>query len=422
MVRGLRRGFDPRGSQMTSTPFASRLDGITRAELGRSSSRKWSLHPGTIGAWVAEMDFGTAPAVTAALHQAVSDNDLGYLSPTTTRRMAEATAHWLLQDHGWAVPPENIHPVSDVMSAFDVTVRRFSPDGSGIIVPTPAYMPFLSFTPTLGREIIEVPGRLEDGRWSHDLAGIDAAFAAGARTLVLCNPHNPTGTALTRPDLEAIAEIVQRHDGRVFADEIHAPLRYDGTRHIPYASISPETAGHTITATSASKAWNLPGLKTAQFITTNPADEEIYQVYGFSVVHGASTPGVIAAAAAYTEGGDWLAEVIDYLDGNRRLLAALLAEHLPDVRFTMPDATYIAWLDCSALGIPGSIADFFRLEAGVTLTDGSLCGSGYADHARMIFAMPRPILEQAVLQMKAAVSRLKGPGPGPDLAVHLAAQ
>ena len=385
----------------------SRFDGITRDELSRPSSRKWSLHPGTIGAWVAEMDFGTAPAVTAALHQAVSDGDLGYLAPTTTRRMAEATAEWLLNDYGWAEPPANIHPVSDVMSAFDVTVRRFSPDGSGVIVPTPSYMPFLSFTPTLGREIHKVPGQVVDGRWRHDLAGIDAAFHAGARTLVLCNPHNPTGTALSRDELEDIAEIVERHNGRVFADEILSPLRYGDTRHIPYASIARETARHTITATSASKAWNLPGLKTAQFITTNPADEEIYQVYGFSVVHGASTLGVIAATAAYAESDEWLAEVTDYLDGTRTLLGDLLAEHLPEVGYTAPGATYIAWLDCSRLGIDGSIADFFRIEAGVTLTDGALCGRGYADHARLIFAMPRPILEQAVLQMAAAVRRLK---------------
>jgi cystathionine beta-lyase len=383
-----------------------RFDEITRAELGRASSRKWSLHPGTIGAWVAEMDFGTAPAVTAALHEAVRANDLGYLAPATTRLMAEATAGWLHDDYGWTVPAENIHPVSDVMSAFEVSVRRYSPAGSGVIVPTPSYMPFLSFTPTLGREIVEVPGTTVDGRWTHDLRGIEAAFRAGAGTLVLCNPHNPTGTALTRTELEAIAEVVERQGGRVFADEIHAPLRYGDTRHIPYASVSPAAARHTITATSASKAWNLPGLKTAQFITSNTADEEIYQRFGFAVVHGASTPGVLAATAAYTEGGPWLAEVIDYLDGNRQLLRDLLAELLPEVHYDLPEATYIAWLDCSRLGIPGSIADFFRREAGVTLTDGSLCGSGYADHARLIFAMPRPVLEQAVRQMAAAVHRL----------------
>ena len=387
---------------------SSRFDAITREQLSRPSSRKWSLHPGTIGAWVAEMDFGTAPAVTEALHRAVDEGDLGYLAPHTTRRMAEATAQWLLDDSGWRIPPENIHPVSDVMAALEVAITKFSPDGTGVIIPTPAYMPFLSFVPTLGRDVFEVPGIVENGRWSHDLAGIDAAFHAGARTLILCNPQNPTGTAIGRDELEAIAEIVDRHNGRVFADEIHSPLRYGSTPHVPYASISPITARHTITATSASKAWNLPGLKSAQLITSNPADEELYQIFGFAVLHGASTPGVIAAAAAYSDGREWLTEVSEYLNVNRRVLAELLAEHLPEVVYTAPDATYIAWLDCTQLGIEGSIADFFRTEAGVTMTDGALCGAGYENHVRLIFAMPRPILEQAVIAMADAVRRVRG--------------
>jgi cystathionine beta-lyase len=386
---------------------SSRFDAITRDQLSRSSSRKWSLHPGTIGAWVAEMDFGTAPAVTEALHRAVDEGDLGYLAPHTTRRMAEATSQWLLDDSGWQIAPENIHPVSDVMAALEVAISKYSPEGTGVIIPTPAYMPFLSFVPTLGRDVFEVPGIVEDGRWSHDLAGIDAAFHAGARTLILCNPQNPTGTAIGREELEAIAEIVDRHNGRVFADEIHSPLRYGSTPHVPYASISPVTAKHTITATSASKAWNLPGLKSAQLITSNPADEELYQIFGFAVLHGASTPGVIAAAAAYSDGREWLTEVTEYLDVNRRVLAELLAEHLPEVVYTAPDATYIAWLDCTNLGIEGSIADFFRTEAGVTMTDGALCGAGYENHVRLIFAMPRPILEEAVIAMADAVRRLR---------------
>ena len=386
---------------------SSRFDAITRDQLSRASSRKWSLHPGTIGAWVAEMDFGTAPAVTEALHRAVDEGDLGYLAPHTTRRMAEATSQWLLDDSGWRIPPENIHPVSDVMAALEVAISKYSPEGTGVIIPTPAYMPFLSFVPTLRREVFEVPGTVEGGRWNHDLAGIDAAFHAGARTLILCNPQNPTGTAIGRDELEAISEIVDRHNGRVFADEIHSPLRYGSTPHVPYASISAVTARHTITATSASKAWNLPGLKSAQLITSNPADEELYQIFGFAVLHGASTPGVIAAAAAYSDGREWLTEVTEYLDVNRRVLAELLAEHLPEIVYTAPDATYIAWLDCTQLGIEGSIADFFRTEAGVTMTDGALCGAGYENHVRLIFAMPRPILEEAVRAMADAVRRLR---------------
>jgi len=386
---------------------SSRFDAITRDQLSRASSRKWSLHPGTIGAWVAEMDFGTAPAVTEALHRAVDEGDLGYLAPHTTRRMAEATSQWLLDDSGWRIPPENIHPVSDVMAALEVAISKYSPEGTGVIIPTPAYMPFLSFVPTLRREVFEVPGTVEGGRWSHDLAGIDAAFHAGARTLILCNPQNPTGTAIGREELEAVSEIVDRHNGRVFADEIHSPLRYGSTPHVPYASISAVTARHTITATSASKAWNLPGLKSAQLITSNPADEELYQIFGFAVLHGASTPGVIAAAAAYSDGREWLTEVTEYLNVNRRVLAELLAEHLPEIVYTAPDATYIAWLDCTQLGIEGSIADFFRTEAGVTMTDGALCGAGYENHVRLIFAMPRPILEEAVRAMADAVRRLR---------------
>ncbi|RFA09254.1 aminotransferase class I/II [Subtercola boreus] len=402
-----------------------RFDLIGRADLETPSSRKWSLFPGTVGAWVAEMDFGTAPEITAALHDAVDRGHLGYLSPATSMTMAEACSRWQLSQYGWRVPAANIHAVSDVMAAFEVAVTKFSPAGSGVIIPTPAYMPFLSFTPTLGREVIEVPGVTEAspgsdastaaaGHWRHDLAGIDEAFRRGARTLVLCNPQNPTGTALSRDELLAIAAIVDRHNGRVFADEIHAPLRYNGVPHIPYASLSTVTARHTITATSASKAWNLPGLKAAQLITSNDADEELYQLFGFAVLHGASTPGVIASAVAYDEGAEWLADVVDYLEGSRLALASLLDVHLPGVRYRVPEATYIAWLDCAGLDLPlrpgESLADFFREEAGVTLTDGRLCGHGYEQYVRLIFATPGPILEQAVRQMGEAVRRRRASG------------
>jgi cystathionine beta-lyase len=223
---------------------------------------------------------------------------------------------------------------------------------------------------------------------------------------VLCNPHNPTGSAISRTELEAIAGIVERHGGRVFADEIHAPLRFGG-RHVPYASVSDAAAGHTVTAISASKAWNLPGLKAAQLITSNDADEEAYLRFGFSVVHGASTLGVIAAAVAFEQARGWLGEVTDYLDDTRRELGELIAEHLPGVRYREPDATYIGWLDCRELGIPGSPAEFFREHAGVTVTDGALCGRGYEGYVRIIFATPRPILRDAVRQMGEAVRQLR---------------
>lgn len=379
------------------------FDEFTRARLDRPESRKWSLHPGKIGAWVAEMDFGTAPAVADALNRAITDGTLGYLSPPLAASLAQATAEWMAAEYGWSVNPDRVHSVSDVMAALGVAITEYSPAGSAVIVPTPAYMPFLTYLPTIGHPVIEVPGVDIDGRWQHDLERIDAAFAAGARTLVLCNPHNPTGTVLTREELLAIAEVVERHGGRVFADEIHAPLRFDGRPHIPYASLTPATAAHTVTGTSASKAWNIPGLKAAQLITSNDADQEAYRRFGFAVQHGASTLGVVASTAAYRAGGPWLDETRAYLAQSRHVLSELLETHLPGAVYNPPEATYIAWIDTAALDIPDSPATFFREHAGVVLTDGALLGAGYEKYVRLVFATPRAIITDAVAAMGDAV-------------------
>lgn len=382
--------------------MAGAFDDIARAQLATPQSRKWSLHAEAIGAWVAEMDFGIAPAISAALHEAIDAAHLGYLSPATAERMACAASDFFRLEYAWPVDSSAVIPISDVLSAYALAVTHCSPPGSAVIVPTPAYMPLLSITPALGREVVEVPGLDgHDGRWTLDLAGIDAAFAAGAGTLVLCNPHNPTGRALTRRELEAVAEIVERHGGRVFADEIHAPVRY-GAEHVPYASLSDATARHTITATSASKAWNLPGLKAAQLIVTDPADRARL-ADAAAMLHGASTPGVLASAVAYETGRDWLDGVLEYLRGSRDLLVRLVAEELPGVRLVAPEATYIAWLDCRGLGLDRPPAEFFLEEAGVALTDGALCGAGYEGFVRFVFALPQPLLESAVRQMGAAV-------------------
>lgn len=379
------------------------FDARTRGHLDRPESRKWSLHQGLIGAWVAEMDFGVAPPVAEALRRAIEDEILGYLSPAIAADLGRATAEWMDAEYGWRIDPERVHPVSDVMAALSVAVTEYAPAGSPVIVPTPAYMPFLTYLPTLGHPVIEVPGVEIDGCWHHDLERIDEAFSAGARTLIVCNPHNPTGTVIDREELQAIAEIVDRHGGRVFADEIHAPLRFDDRPFVPYASISPAAAAHTITGTSASKAWNIPGLKTAQLITSNDPDQEVYRRFGFSVQHGAATLGVIGSIAAYRHGKPWLDDVLTYLDGNRRALSALVTAHLPDAEYRMPQATYIGWINAHGLDLPGAPADFFRENAGVVLTDGRLLGRGFEDYIRIVFATPRPVLEEAVQAMGDAV-------------------
>lgn len=384
--------------------MARELDAIGIDRLREIGSVKWSAFPDMIGAFVAEMDFGVAPAIGTALKRAVDDGLLAYLPTTVASGMSEACARWQHDRYGWDVPAERIRPVADVLSALRVTIDYFTEPGSKVVLPTPAYMPFLKVPTMHAREIIEVPMLVEDGRHVYDLAGIDRAFADGGGLLILCNPYNPLGRVFERTELEAVSEVVARHGGRVFSDEIHAPVVFAPHVHVPYASISAVAAGHTITATSASKAWNLPGLKAAQVILTNDADAQTWARPEVSwAEHGASTPGVIAGSAAFDESRQWLAEVLDYLDGNRTLLAELLAEHVPAMGYTAPEGTYIAWLDARTLGIDGSPADFFREYAGVAMTDGVACGHAGDGFLRFILATPRPVIEQAVRQMADAL-------------------
>ncbi len=381
------------------------FDAITLEQLQSSGGLKWETFPGTIGAFVAEADFGTAPAVKNALRRAVEEDRFGYLPPSLARGLGEACARWQSENYGWEVRPERVHPIADVVRGLELAIEHFSRPGSAVILPTPAYMPFLEVPIAAGREIIQVPMLVEAGRYELDLAGIDAAFAAGGGLLVLCNPYNPVGRVFSRGELLAVSEVVSLHGGRVFSDEIHSPLVYPGgPAHIPYASVSDAAAGHSVTATSASKAWNLPGLKCAQFILTNDADAAVWAPVEHAATHGASTLGVIANTAAYTAGKPWLDELVSYLDGNRRVLGSLLSSLLPEVGYRMPEGTYIAWLDFRALGLGDHPARFLRGQAAVALTDGPDCGAPGAGFARLVFATPRPVLEQAVRRMADALA------------------
>jgi cystathionine beta-lyase len=378
------------------------FDGLTEEGLRAGGSLKWARYGTAIGAWVAEMDLGTAPAVTQALHDAVESGRFGYLPTRTAEEMARACSGWHARRYGWEVPPEWISPLPDVIAGLQAAIEHFTPPGSPVVLPTPAYMPFRTVPGLLGRDLIEVPMVERDGRATYDLDGIDRALRAGAGLVVHVNPHNPLGRVFTAEEQLELAAVVDRAGARVFSDEIHAPLVHPGAVHRPYASLSPVTARHALTATSASKAWNLPGLKAAQLVLSDAADAEHWARAGFLYGHGASTLGVLAATAAYDAGGEWLDGVLTYLDGNRRLLGDLLAERLPEVRYRLPEGTYLAWLDCRGLGLPGSAGEFFLDRAGVALVDGPECGAPGAGHVRLNFATGRAVLTTMVDRMAAA--------------------
>ncbi|KQQ66877.1 MalY/PatB family protein [Microbacterium sp. Leaf320] len=385
---------------MTSGTF----DQITQDDLRHAGSLKWTTFPDMIGAFVAEMDFGLAPAVTTAVKDALDLGVTGYLPEKLAKDLSAATARWYSDSYGWEIAPERVHHVPDVIAAFELAIDHFTTPGSAIIVPTPAYMPFLLVPPMRGRRVIEVPSIEVDGRWVMDLDAVAQAFRDGGEMLVLCNPHNPLGTVATRDELLAIESVVTDAGGRVFADEIHAPIIYAPARHIPYASVSDAAAGHTFTATSASKAWNLAGLKCAQVILSNDTDAELWERLGFWPGHGTSTLGVIANTAAYTAGGEWLDQVVDYLDGNRRMLAQLVDEKLAGVRMIVPEGSYIALLDFRETGLTGDLGEWFRENAGVAMTDGAACGEAAIGYTRFVFALPRPVMVEAVERIAAALT------------------
>lgn len=389
--------------------LADDFDRITVEQLRAGGGIKWTAWPDCTGAFIAEMDFGTAPAITRALEQVVATARHGYIPNDLLRSLSESCAGWQHREYGWNVDPVCIRAVPDVLYAFELTLRHFLPAGSPVVLPSPHYMPFAPLLRMTGNPVVPLPMRPAAERWPFDPDELERAFSTGAKLLLLCNPHNPTGHVYTPEELQQLSEAVDRHGARVFADEVHGPIVYDGRRHTPYASISAMAASHTITATSASKAWNLPGLKCAQVIFTNPRDLEHWRGIEKIAGHGTGTAGVIANTVAWREGAAWFGQVRDYLQGNRDLLATLLAEHLPQVSFIKPESTFLAWLDCRALELPGDPQAFFHRRARVVLTDGRHCGQGGEGFVRLTFATPRPLLETMVLEMARAATQARAP-------------
>jgi cysteine-S-conjugate beta-lyase len=388
--------------------LSAQWDALTPDDLRRRGTVKWNhFDPDVLALWISEMDYPTAPPVVSAIKAAVSREEFGYALMAEPSELASAVADWSAARYGWRVEAERVHLLPDVLRGIEVAIDHFSPADSAVVVPTPAYMPFFDIPKFVRRPVAEVPMLPDSGRYRLDLAGIDAAFASGAGTLILCQPHNPAGRSFGRDELLALCAVVAKHGARVVSDEIHSPLVYrashDGAGHVPYASVSAEAAAHTITLTSAGKAWNLSGLGCAVAITSSDGDEENWRKIPPMRTHGATTIGIAASTAAFREGAAWLEEVLGYLDRNRMLLGELLAKHLPQVRYTAPEGTYLAWLDFRELRLPREPAGYFLRQSRVAMNPGLAFGANGAGFARLNFATTGPILQQAVEAMARAV-------------------
>jgi cystathionine beta-lyase len=364
---------------------------------------KWSYHgEDVLPAWVAEMDYGLAPAISEALHAAVDRGDTGYQYPQAERDVAEAACSFWAERLNWQVSPDRVFPVPDVVEGIRRAIMQLTRPESPVAMHTPVYYPLFSMVERADRELIEVPSDVDaEGRYRIDIDNLDQAFSNGAGSLVLCNPWNPTGRMLTSEEVGEVVELAASHGARVITDEIHSALTYESSDHVVAANLDPETV---VTVTSASKAWNLPGLKCAQVVLTNDDDVAAWSKYFTFEKVGVGTFGLLANAAGYADGGDWLDEVCVVLESNRALLGELVSELLPEVVYRPPEATYLAWLDFRPYGLDEPAA-YLLEHAGVALTEGSLFRGDGRGHARLNFATQPEILTEIVERIGSSLSK-----------------
>jgi cysteine-S-conjugate beta-lyase len=398
------------------------LEELTLEQLRARTSMKWRARPpDVLPLWVAEMDVNLAPAVADAIRRAVDLGDTGYPYGTA---LAEAVSEFASRRWQWDLEVGRTAIVPDVMLGVVELLRLVTERGDAVIVNAPVYPPFYAFVSHDGRRVIEAPlGR--DGRI--DLDALEEAFS-GARAsagphgnvaYLLCNPHNPTGSVHSIDELRGVAEHARRFGVRVVSDEIHGPLVLPGARFTPYLSVP--GAEDALALTSATKAWNLCGLKAALAITGPEAAADLRRLPE-EVSHGPSHLGVIAHTAAFRTADDWLDALLRGLDKNRTLLGKLVAEQLPGVIYQPPQGTYLAWLDCRQLGFGEDAtqglavvsdlsgpARFFLDQARVALTSGHAFGTGGAGHVRVNFATSQAILTEALSRMGRALQH-RGPG------------
>ena len=380
------------------------FDQLTEQQLRGRKTIKWNhFGPDVLPLWIAEMDFPTAPAVVDGIRASVADEEFGYPA-FREDTLARATADWCRRRYGWRVAPDWVRVVPDVLKGLEVVINFLTRPESPVVLPVPAYMPFFDVLRITGRQRVEISMLQDDsGRYVLDLDALDAAFASGAGSLILCNPNNPLGTAYRQDELRAIVDTAARHGARVIADEIHGPLVY-GRPHVAAASVSDSAAHTVITLMSASKGWNLPGLICAQVILSNERDARDWEFINKLHKMGVSTIGICANIAAYDHGADWLDELLEYLQANRDHLAASLPASSPGVKVNTPEATYMSWVDFRALNLPIEPADHLLSKAKVALSPGipfgATVGSGFA---RLNFATSRAILDRAINAIAAAL-------------------
>ena len=382
----------------TTDPF----DDVSIELLRLRHSVKWRRYsPDVLPAWVAEMDFALALPIREALLEAISRDDTGYAD---AGRLPEAFAAFAGRRFGWTVEPSRVRLTTDVVTGLAELLRALTKPGDGVVINTPVYPPFLVVTRELGRNVVEVPLVRIGGGGRLDLDGLERAFADGARVYLLCHPQNPTGRSHDPEELAAVAALAARQSVTVVSDEIHAPMTMAGAAHAPYLTLGEKAVATGITVTSASKAWNLAGLKCALIVSGDDAmHDRLTTGLPSHLASHTGHLGVLASIAAFDHGEEWLDALVVHLDRNRALLGELLERHLPQVRYAPPQAGYLTWLDCRELGLGDDPSEAFRERGRVALSPGPAFGEPGNGFARLNIGTSSALLEEAVRRMASTV-------------------
>jgi cystathionine beta-lyase len=370
-----------------------------------TESSKWHRYPpDVIPMFVADMDFRSADVIVNALQDRVAHGFFGYGQEQP--QFFEVVASRIHRRYGWDVAPDSIVLFPGVINGFNLAVRALTRPAQSVLMHTPTYGPIMHCPENHGLSRDEAALVQDaDGRYQVDWEAFEAAIKPSTRIFLLCNPHNPTGRVFNRAELERMAAVSAAHDLTIISDEIHCDLVYPEAVHTPIASIDPEIAARTITFMAPSKTFNLPGLKCAVAVIPNADLRARVAGERHGLVSGVNILGYTAALAAYRDGDAWLAAAIQYLDGNRRLVADFVRDHLPSIRFCPPEGTYLGWLDCRALPVEEPAA-FFLENARVGLSAGSQFGPTVRQFVRLNFACPRPLLTEGLQRMQRAVKAL----------------
>jgi cystathionine beta-lyase len=409
-------------STSTSDMKASRNNTMTntdtiRFELSQSAlqarrNAKWNQYGAEVlPAFVADMDFAVAAPIQAAIERIVRDRDYGYPlrgGERADRLVAKVFTERMKSRCGWELEPDLVLPLADLVQGTYASILAFSNPGDGVVLQVPNYPPFRDAITTTERRLLTLPMRDDGTRYVFDMAELARLADKQTRIFILCNPQNPTGRVFSRDELTALGQFAIERDLIVISDEIHSDLVYPGQEHIPFASLGPEIAARTVTLNSATKSFNIPGLRCAMIaFGSEGLRDRFHKRIPPKLTGSANIVGVDATVAAWRECQPWLDAVMDHLLKARNRVTEVLAVEAPQIRFHAPEATYLAWLDCSKLGLSTSAFQFFLDHARIGFSAGETFDPDCAPFIRFNFATSMPILDEILDRFVAATRQNK---------------